>query len=149
MRVYLDNCVFNRPFDDQNHLRVRLETEAKLYIQAKIKQGELGLIWSYILEFENEQNPFLERKRAIAQWKGMAETLIVETPSLLETARTLMSKGIKPKDALHVASAIMGKADCFLSTDDKLLRKLANPSIIRAMNPTDFIGVIDEYNNGY
>ena len=44
MRIYLDNCVFNRPFDDQNHLRVRLETEAKLYIQAKIKQGDLQLV---------------------------------------------------------------------------------------------------------
>lgn len=30
MRVYLDNCMFNRPFDDQGHIRIRLETEAKL-----------------------------------------------------------------------------------------------------------------------
>lgn len=30
MRVYLDNCMFNRPFDDQSHIRIRLEAEAKL-----------------------------------------------------------------------------------------------------------------------
>ena len=30
MRVYLDNCCYNRPFDDQNQLKVRLETIAKL-----------------------------------------------------------------------------------------------------------------------
>ena len=27
MRVYLDNCCYNRPFDDQTQLKVRLETE--------------------------------------------------------------------------------------------------------------------------
>ncbi len=30
MRVYLDNCCYNRPFDEQDQLSVRLETEAKL-----------------------------------------------------------------------------------------------------------------------
>lgn len=33
MRLYLDNCVFNRPYDDQSSIRVRLEAEAKLNIQ--------------------------------------------------------------------------------------------------------------------
>jgi len=28
----MDNCCFNRPFDDQTQTRVRLETEAKLEI---------------------------------------------------------------------------------------------------------------------
>ena len=37
MRIYLDNCTFNRPFDDQGQIRIRLESEAKLYIQEKIK----------------------------------------------------------------------------------------------------------------
>ncbi|GAK55959.1 hypothetical protein U27_02920 [Candidatus Vecturithrix granuli] len=38
MRIYLDNCCFNRPFDDQNQIKIKLETEAKLYIQEKIRQ---------------------------------------------------------------------------------------------------------------
>ncbi|MFO7884916.1 MAG: hypothetical protein R6U68_08850 [Desulfobacteraceae bacterium] len=37
MKIYLDNCCFNRPFDDQTSLRIRLETEAKLDIQAKTR----------------------------------------------------------------------------------------------------------------
>ncbi len=60
MRVYLDNYMFNRPFDDQSQLRVKFETEAKLYIQDKIKNKEIELIWSYILEFENNHNPHIE-----------------------------------------------------------------------------------------
>jgi hypothetical protein len=38
LRLYLDNCAFNRPFDDQNQLKIKLETEAKLFIQ----QGKLN-----------------------------------------------------------------------------------------------------------
>ena len=52
MRIYLDNCCFNRPYDDQSHIRVSLETQAKLYIQDKIKNQELELVSSYMLRFE-------------------------------------------------------------------------------------------------
>jgi hypothetical protein len=58
MKIYLDNSCFNRPFDDQNQLRIKLETEAKLDIQERITQKEIDLTRSYILDFENEANPF-------------------------------------------------------------------------------------------
>ena len=32
-RLYLDNCSFNRPYDDQSLLRNYLEAEAKVFIQ--------------------------------------------------------------------------------------------------------------------
>lgn len=41
IRIYLDNCCFNRPYDDQEQIKIRLESEAKLEIQARIKTGEL------------------------------------------------------------------------------------------------------------
>lgn len=31
MRVYLDNCCYNRPYDDQTQLRISLESQAKLH----------------------------------------------------------------------------------------------------------------------
>lgn len=33
MRVYLDNCCYNRPYDDQSQLKISMETQAKLNIQ--------------------------------------------------------------------------------------------------------------------
>ena len=33
MRIYLDNCCYNRPYDDQSQMRVFLESQAKLHIQ--------------------------------------------------------------------------------------------------------------------
>ena len=40
MRIYLDMCCFNRPYDDQTQSRIRIETEAKVVIQEKIKNAE-------------------------------------------------------------------------------------------------------------
>lgn len=72
MRVYLDNCSLNRPFDDQTQLIVHLETEAKLYIQDKIKKGEYEFIWSYVSDYENAANPSPERREAIGEWRNIA-----------------------------------------------------------------------------
>ena len=72
MLIYLDNCCFNRPFDDQKQIRIHIETEAKLFIQSKIFAGEFRLAWSYILDYENAANPFPERKETIANWKKRA-----------------------------------------------------------------------------
>ena len=71
-RIYLDNCCFNRPYDDQSNLLVFLETEAKLFVQQAILQKTFELVWSYILDFENAANPYQNRKQAIAKWKKMA-----------------------------------------------------------------------------
>ena len=144
MRVYLDNCAFNRPFDDQLQIRIRLESDAKLYLQEKIKQHQIDLIWSYILDFENEQNPFEERQRAIAKWKVQAIITIEETSSLLTATTMLVEIGLSAKDALHVACAIEGQADYFVTTDDKLIKKLASFREMKAINPVDLVGLVDE-----
>ena len=144
MRVYLDNCMFNRPFDNQSQIRIRLETEAKLYIQDQIKNNILELVWSYILDFENSKNPHSERRRAISKWRNLAIIDVIETPNVLANAKKLLSFGIKTKDALHVASAVEGKADYFLTTDDKLLSGIKRSNIIRALGPIDYIKVLEK-----
>jgi len=36
INLYLDNCCFNRPYDDQSQLTVKLETEAKYIKKIKV-----------------------------------------------------------------------------------------------------------------
>lgn len=139
IKVYLDNCMFNRPFDDQSALRVYLETQAKLYIQQQIRNRKIALVWSYMLDFENDLNPYAERRFAIAQWKAIATHDIGGDDTILPIAEQLIALGIREKDALHVACAITAKADYFLTTDDKLLKKLHNHPQIIALNPIKFI----------
>jgi predicted nucleic acid-binding protein len=147
MRLYLDNCALNRPFDDQNQMRIRLESEAKIYVQDKIKKNEIELVWSYILDIENDQNPFEEKRKVINKWKKLAIVDVDETEILLKRANNLVAYGIKVKDALHVSSAIEGKAEYFVTTDDILIKKLSAVEDIHVANPLDMIGVIDEHNN--
>ena len=67
MRLYLDNCCFNRPFDDQQQLKIKLETDAKLFIQQELLDKKYELAWSYVLDYEIEINPFEERKEKFRQ----------------------------------------------------------------------------------
>jgi len=139
MKVYLDNCCFNRPFDDQSQIRIQLEAQAKLYVQEQIKNGEIELVWSYILDYENSFNPFEERKVTIQKWKNKAKQDVDENEQILETANELASLGIKNKDALHIACAVESNCDYFLTTDDKVLKKLKNYDKVAVVNPFTFI----------
>ncbi|MCL2289240.1 MAG: PIN domain-containing protein [Bacteroidetes bacterium] len=140
-RLYLDNCCFNRPFDNQEQLKIKMETEAKLYVQNAILLGKYELVWSYILEFENNQNPYKERRNAIYDWKKYASVFCVENERIISFAGTLYKKGIKVKDALHIACAVETDADFFITTDKKLINTVIPE--IRVINP---LMVIDELN---
>ena len=139
MRVYLDNCCFNRPFDDQTLLSTRLETEAKLKIQEKIKAADIALGWSYILDFENNANPFLERQIEIQRWKKLSCSFTNETPEILAQMKQLMTLGLKPVDALHVACAIDLKCDYFLTVDKGILKKADKILSITVTSPISLI----------
>jgi hypothetical protein len=139
MTVYLDNCAFNRPFDDQSQLRIRLESEAKLEIQAQIRDGALKLVWSYILDYENEANPFPERRWRIGEWREFATRTIVESENLLAVGKGLVPKGLKKIDSLHLACALEGKSELFFTTDDGILKKRNLIEGIKILNPVEFI----------
>lgn len=113
MRIYLDNCCFNRPFDNQSSIRVKLETDAKLYVQLMIKATKIELAWSYILDYENEANPFLERRGTIEKWKHLASVDILENKIVLDKANEFVSLGLKAKDSLHLACAVETNCDYF------------------------------------
>jgi predicted nucleic acid-binding protein len=144
MRIYLDNCCFNRPFDDQSQFKIKLEAEAKLFIQAKISNKQIELVWSYVLDYENDFNPFEVRKDSIKKWKNYAVVDIEEAGGIIEKAKTLMNSGIKSKDALHVACSIAAKCDYFLTTDTRLINKLRDLEEIAVINPLSFISLREE-----
>jgi hypothetical protein len=139
MKIYLDNCCLNRPFDDQSQIRIRIETEAKLRIQEEIRSGNIQLIWSYILDYENNRNPYIERKVRINGWKKYAIQDIEENPELLKTANLLNQIGIQKIDSLHISCAIFAKCDYFLTTDDKILQRADHIDYIKINDPIGFI----------
>jgi predicted nucleic acid-binding protein len=140
-RLYLDNCSFNRPFDDQSVLKNYLEAEAKTFIQREILQEKYELAWSYIMDYEVSYNPFLDRKNQILKWKNIATVDIDESEKVIALANEIMAKNIKSKDSLHLACAIEAECNFFITTDGKMLNKPLEK--ITIIDPIDFIRMFE------
>lgn len=145
MLIYLDLCCFNRPYDDQTQPRIRFETAAKLILQQKVRDGECRLLWSATLDFECSNNPYEEHRLAIEKWRHMAERVVLATDVVIDQAKQLAKQGIGNYDALHVASAIDGGAELFVTTDDRLLKKLQGNDSLRAMLPGEALAYLEDW----
>mgnify|MGYP001607506087 CR=1 FL=1 len=140
MRIYLDMNIYNRPFDDQSQVRIRLETIAIFSILQKIKNKELSLLWSFMVDYENSLNPYDDVRQEIEMAASLAFESITPDEPVLNVAKEFESKGIKPRDSMHLACALKGKAEYFLTCDDKLSKKASALNIgIRILNPLRFI----------
>lgn len=140
VRVYLDNCSYNRPYDDQSQMRIHLETQAKLHIQDIIRKGEIELVTSYVLDFENSNNRSIQKKMTIEKFMKEYATLYVSNKNeknIAKLANTIMETGIKEKDAYHVACAVMAECNYFVTTDDRLLKFQSEK--INLVTPGEFI----------
>ena len=136
-RIYLDNCCFNRPYDNQQHLKIELETKAKLKIQEMIVGGVLELVTSYILEYENDANPYLERRVAIADFLKYAVLDIDASEEIIAIANEAKAAGLKTKDSLHVACGIVAGCDYLITTDKRFLNH--HDDRIKILNPLQFL----------
>ena len=142
MKVYLDHCAYNRPFDDQRNIKVQLETSAKLYIQEQIKYGKYELVWSYMSDIENSVNPNIESKHSIQAWESIARYKCKSSEKILNLSRELKKANIRTKDSLHIACAVESGCEYFITTDSGLLNK--NVKNIRIINPIDFVRITEE-----
>lgn len=143
-RVYLDNCCFNRPYDNQDDIKIKIESLAKLFVQDAIKNKQIELIWSYILKFENDQNPYLDKQIAIEKWEELSVSSIVENDEILKNAEFISSLGLKSIDSLHIACAIFGECNYFLTTDRGILKKSELINNIILINPIEFVSILEE-----
>jgi predicted nucleic acid-binding protein len=137
IRLYLDNCCFNRPYDDQTVLNIHVEAEAKIFIQNEILKNNYEFIWSFMMDYEISSNPFFDRQLAFMKWKNIAILDINPMEDILDKGKKLMQLKLKEKDALHIACAIKGECHYFLTTDGKILNKIIPE--IKVMNPIDFV----------
>jgi predicted nucleic acid-binding protein len=140
MRIYLDNCCYNRPFDDQTQARVFLETQAKLHIQEQIKNRKIELAVSFISRYENYENPDIISSISIANFFHRASAYIgtENYDEIFDKADNFVKIGIGTKDATHLACAIEAACDYFLTTDDKLIKKYNEKEIV-VCNPITFL----------
>ena len=145
LRIYLDMCCYNRPYDDQSQMRIAMEAQAKIYIQDMIKEKKLKLITSYMLRYECGSNPFPMRRDTILDFidKNAFGYIGDERKAVIEEkAAEIMKTGVKFKDACHVASAIYAECGYFISTDKRLLKYQSKE--IKMVTPIEFVVEIEE-----
>ena len=140
LKIYLDNCCYNRPFDDFTIGKNGLEANAKLFIQALVKYKSVALYYSFMSLIENDDSPFEENKEYIIDYIEINATGFVGTKRFDEIellADEIMKTGIKKKDATHLACAIIAECDYFITTDKRVLKYLTDK--IKIMNPIGFV----------
>ncbi|MBJ6608994.1 MAG: PIN domain-containing protein [Candidatus Thiothrix moscowensis] len=138
MKVYLDVCCLNRPFDDQSQDRIHLEAEAVLAIIRQVEQGHWQWVSSDVVAYEINNTPSDERKERLWSLEISSTERQELTDAAFLESQALQQLGFSTYDALHLALAGTAGVDAFLSTDDKLLKKArqyAGQLKVKAANP--------------
>ncbi|GHV17835.1 hypothetical protein FACS18949_14830 [Clostridia bacterium] len=140
MKIYLDNCCLNRPYDDLSNDIVRLEAETVLSIISGCENGEWELLVSDVLLDEILIMSSLVRKQKVLLLYDVSESNIELTDEIVARAKEFERFSIKSYDALHLASAEIGNADVLLTTDRKFI-SVANRSdaTIKVKNPLKWL----------
>lgn len=139
VKIYLDNSVLNRPFDDQSIPKIRLETVAILFIFDLIEKQKIKLVNSSVIEYENSKNPFFERKIWISAYLSKATFYQKPNLKIKERTKEIRELGISPIDSLHLASAEASGVDYFISCDYDIIRKYKGK--LKALSPVEFIQI--------
>lgn len=141
-RIYLDNCCFNRPFDDQTQDRIRLESEAVLLVLGHVTRGEWELVRSEAVDLELAGLRDSERRRRVEVLVGAGTHPIGIGDDQLRRGTVLESLGFDAFDALHIACAEAAGADVLLTTDDRFerrARRLQDELGVRVLNPLTWL----------
>ena len=148
LRIYFDNCCYNRPYDDQSQIRISLEAQAKIFIQNSIKLGKIELATSYILVYENNRNPHYDNRIRIGNFINNFTSVFVDidqVDEVISMAAEIMKSGLKEMDASHIACAIKADCDYFLTTDDRVLKYHSDK--MKILNPIEFLKVLEVTQN--
>jgi len=127
--LYLDVCALCRPFDNQNQLRMRLETDAVFLILRRIEMGLYRAVVSPVHHSEisaiKETSERLEMESLLNRLDNSCEC---DLNKARHRAKGLVDMGFGIADAAHVAFAEQ-LAEVFITCDDKLLKRCAQTAL--------------------
>lgn len=142
MKVYLDVCCLNRPFDDTTAPRVAIEAAAVLNLLQMIDSGLLADYSSEMAQVEIDRIPDSDRRRKVASLLPPRSRMIDLSDELLDAANVWVGLKFELADAVHVAAAQSLGADVFLTVGDKLLKRAVRHKArlaMRVINPVNFL----------
>ena len=148
MRIYLDNCCYNRQHDESVSNEISKDKSAFIKIKKEIILKNIELATSFMLHYENNQNKNINNRNNNDFLIRNYRTIYIGVDSI-EKLKILVDEiilsGVKQKEAYHIASAILSDCDYFITVDKKLLKYETDK--IKIINLVDFIKILEADNN--
>ena len=149
--IYFDTNVYARPFDDQRRLPIQAETNAFLSMIEAIKAQRFTLLSSDMLLFEVHNILNDEKRAKVLDYLKFCTHHLDHSEDILRLGKQIEKTcPTRARDALHIASAIIGDARYFLSCDGTVTQmsharcyrrigKTYRQTYFSVMNPTRFV----------
>lgn len=129
LTVYLDVCSLCRPFDDQQFLRIRLESDATKLILENVRNGKIIMAVSPVHTNEIEAiSDTVERMKLLSLLEHFGEIIDVNMVETRNKAEHFIKIGFGIADVAHIAFAEAAGAD-FITCDDRLLKRCAKTGL--------------------
>ena len=144
MRIYLDNCCYNRHHDKKISDEIIQDKNAVIAIQKEIIKKNIELATSFMLHYENNQNRNAQNRDYNDFFIRNYKTIYIGVDRLDELTKKvekLTELGVKIKDAYHIASAILAECDFFITVDKRLLKIFS--SEIKIINLVEFLKILE------
>ena len=151
MKVYMDVCCLNRPFDDQSQDKVRFEAEAVISILKRCNtDDDWELVGGDIVILETSKAQDVVRKQKVLLLHEGAVKRVKYNAEIKSRAAEFRKHNVKLFDSLHLAAAEYAKVDAFLTTDGRLIKASARTDIkIHVENPlTYYLEVMNDGQSG-
>lgn len=141
LKLYLDNCCYNRPFDNLEQEKINLEANAIENIFRKHINKEIEIYKSMAIDFEISKIKSDNKRRQVEDLYDAIESIeIAYSQKIKQRAIELREYNIKDMDSLHLAFAESEDVDYFITTDRLLINASKRANLkIKVINPIEFI----------
>ena len=141
MKIYMDNCCFNRPLDDRTNPIIYFDCNSVMFILEMVEKGVFELCGSQMLVKEIEDTPDSNKRKKLELIYSLCSSEIKITDCIVDRSIEIRNlSNIRTKDSIHLACAEFAEVDVFLTVDKKF-RNNANkvPAKIKVMSPTEWL----------
>ena len=141
MKIYMDNCCFNRVFDDRSNPVIYLDRNSVMIILELVEKGVFELCGSQMLLKEILDTPDAMKKARLKLMYTLCSSEIAVTEDIVDRAVLIREQSnIRTKDSIHLACAEYANVDVFLTVDKKFMNNANRiPAKVKVMSPTEWL----------
>ena len=141
LKLYLDNCCYNRPFDDLKQEKINLEAGAIDAIINIYVNNKIIIYKSRAIDYEISKISNGEKKRQVEDlYDALELENIPYNYDMDKRVEELEKFNIHYMDAYHIAFAESKEVDYFITVDKQLINSSKKANLkIKVINPVDFV----------